>query len=117
MKAPAAAASTRAKKAALEQPAVKLDTMSAVQPSSHDLHPRHGARLVFTREDGEAPRYRVEVFLPEAVRVESVLSWDDGGAPALDPVVDDAAVREQIFKLARVLKRTPKARLTRWREL
>ncbi|MEM6290090.1 MAG: hypothetical protein AAGA54_02460 [Myxococcota bacterium] len=86
-------------------------------PSSQDLHPKHGARFVFTREGEDDPRYLVEVFLPEARRLQTQLSWDAEGKPQVRPGIDDEAVVEQLYKLARVLKRTPKARLTRWREL
>jgi len=85
--------------------------------SSKDLHPKQGARFVFERE-GEAPlTYRVEVFLPETRRVDTRLSWDDSGTPVVEPAVNDAAVLDQLVKLARVLKRSAAARLTRWRDV
>ena len=85
--------------------------------SRQDLHPKHGARFVFTREGEDDPRYRVEVYLPQARLLQTQLSWDDEGKPQVVPGLDDDAVVEQLYKLARVLKRSPKARLTRWREL
>ncbi len=86
-----------------------------IRSSGADLHPATGARFVFEREPGDAPRYRVGVFLPEQVRVECVLTWDASGAARLDPEPNDAWVAGEITKLARVLHRDPKARLTRWR--
>lgn len=85
--------------------------------SSKDLHPKQGARFVFEREDEAPLTYRVEVYLPESVRIETRLRWDDEGASVLEPAVDDAAVVEHLVKLARVLKRSAAPRLTRWRAL
>ncbi len=87
--------------------------------SSQDLHPKHGARFVFLRttEEDEAPVYDAEVFLPEARTLKTCLAWNDDGKPTLRPPVQDAAVEAQLLKLARVLKRTPKARLSRWRDV
>lgn len=86
--------------------------------SSEDLHPKQGARFVFHRE-GEAPlSYRVEVYLPETRRLDARLRWDDeSGTPVVEPAVNDAAVLDQLIKLARVLKRSAAARLTRWRDV
>jgi len=85
--------------------------------SSHDLHPKQGARFVFTRE-GEAPlTYQVEVFLPGTNRVQARLTWDENGSPAIEPAAQDAAVADQLVKLARVLKRSAAPRLTRWRDV
>ena len=85
--------------------------------SSKDLHPKQGARFVFERE-GEAPlHYRVEVYLPETRRIETRLRWDDEGAPVIEPAVNDAAVHDQLVKLARVLKRSKAPRSSRWRDI
>lgn len=86
-----------------------------IRSSAADLHPDTGGRFVFEREPGEPPRYRVEVFLPAEQRVACALVWDAGGAARLDPEPADAWVTGEITKLARVLHRDPKARLTRWR--
>ena len=83
--------------------------------SGDDLHPATGGRFVFEREAGDAPRYRVDVFLPARAHVACVLDWDVGGIARLDPEPTDAWVLGEITKLARVLHRDPKARLTRWR--
>ncbi len=94
--------------------------------SSHDLHPKQGARFVFTRtsEDDPAPneapneaRYAVDVFLPGTQRFTATLSWDERGKPQIEPAIDHDAVLDQLVKLARVLKRTPNPRMTRWRSL
>lgn len=85
-----------------------------IRTSGADLHPATGARFVFEREDGEPPRYRVHVYLPEARTLECALAWDDGVA-RIEPLPDDAWVAAEIVKLARVLHRDPKSRLTRWR--
>jgi hypothetical protein len=85
--------------------------------SSQDLHPKQGARFVFTREDEAPLRYRVEVFLPETRRIKTGLSWDDSGTPVIAPAVLDTAVRDQLEKLARVLKRSKAERLSRWRDV
>ncbi len=86
--------------------------------SSEDLHPKQGARFVFQRE-GEAPlNYHVEVYLPETRRIDTRLRWEpESGAAVVEPAVEDAAVLDQLIKLARVLKRTAAARLTRWRDV
>ena len=88
--------------------------------SSHDLHPTAGARFVFERtDDGEAPRYRVSVYLPNARALAGALEWTDGEATLdLSPAGDDDETtwaRAEALKLARVLKRDPKPRMTRWR--
>lgn len=70
---------------------------------------------MLTRLGGdELPTYRVEVFLPEQRKLESMLRWDEG-QPRLDPDLSDPWARDEALKLARVLKRTPKAVLSRWR--
>ena len=87
--------------------------------SSHDLHPKAGARFVFERQ-GETKSYRVAVYLPQGRRLEGALSWSESGAAELEfesqPVEQDAWIVEGAHKLARVLKRDPKTRLSRWRE-
>ncbi len=85
--------------------------------SSQDLHPKQGARFVFEREDEAPLTYRVGVYLPETRRIDTTLRWDANGAPVVEPAVEDAAVLEQLVKLARVLKRSSAARLTRWRDV
>jgi hypothetical protein len=91
--------------------------MTRSPSSSHDLHPDHGARLVATKIAGPpdgALEYEVEVLLPGHVRLSTRLSWIDGRA-SLDASWDDAWAVEEVLKLARVLKRTQKAREVRWR--
>lgn len=87
--------------------------------SSQDLHPRTGARLVFVREDDEGVSYGVDVFLPEGLRVMARVRWDAAGESIVEGAEaatgDHAWVVEEIHKLARVLRRTPKQRLVRWR--
>ena len=85
--------------------------------SSRDLHPDHGARLVATRTSGppEGPlEYDVEVLLPGDACLTTRLRWIDGRAE-LDPTWDDEWAVAEVLKLARVLKRTQKARDVRWR--
>ena len=82
--------------------------------SSDDLHPETGARFVLTRE-GE--HYRVEVFLPGGRALHCLLVWDEQGHARLDPPLQHAAAHEEALKLARVLRRSPKARLSRWRPI
>ena len=85
--------------------------------SSHDLHPKQGARFVFTREDETPLSYQVEVFLPGTSRVDARLTWNENGSPVIVPAAQDAAVADQLVKLARVLKRSAAPRLTRWRDV
>jgi hypothetical protein len=88
-----------------------------VASSSRDLHPDHGARFVATRvaapPDAELA-YEIEVLLPADAIWTTRLSWPDGRA-SLDPSCDDAWAVSEVLKLARVLKRTQKARDVRWR--
>jgi hypothetical protein len=90
------------------------------QPSSHDLHPKTGARFVFDRVASELePAYAVTIYLPEARRWAGTLRWVDGHA-ALEPVAEQAALEgewalAEALKLARVLHRDPKPHMTRWR--
>ncbi|MCA9690721.1 MAG: hypothetical protein KC636_14030 [Myxococcales bacterium] len=85
--------------------------------SSDELTPRSGARFVFLR--GVDGAYEVTVHRASAVASDGQLalrvSWDDGGATVLEPAPDDPWVRAEVEKLARVVKRTGQARLTRWR--
>lgn len=84
--------------------------------SSLDLHPAHGARFVATRQgEGSPLRYLVEVFLPGGVRLSADLHWADGVA-RLSTSWDDTWAAGEALKLARVLKRTEKATITRWRD-
>lgn len=82
--------------------------------SSEDLHPRSGARFVLERE-GAAPRYRAAVYLAGGATLRCDLSWDDAGRAALDPEPGDPWVRDELLKLARVLRHEGQARLQRWR--
>jgi hypothetical protein len=86
-----------------------------VEPSSQNLHPTHGGRFVLERTCEAPVTYAVIVYLPEGEKVESVLSWNEQGAPTLDPPFSSAWVHDETVKLARVLKRTPKTHLSRWR--
>ena len=91
-----------------------------MRPSSQDLHPQTGARFVFDRQDdgAEDPRYAVAVYLPEQRGWSGQLSWLEGSATL---VADEhepepqAWVRDEALKLARVLRRTPKQHMVRWR--
>jgi hypothetical protein len=68
---------------------------------------------VLTRE-GEA--YRVEVYLPRGGAARGSLHWDAQGRPVLTGDLPPPA-HDEALKLARLLRRTPKERLTRWRAL
>ncbi|MCA9705893.1 MAG: hypothetical protein KDK70_08610 [Myxococcales bacterium] len=86
-----------------------------VDSSSRDLHPAHGARFVLTRVGAdEPPSYAVAIYLPQGQRLDTRLSWTDG-QPALEPGLLDPWAEGETLKLARVLRRTPRASLTRWR--
>lgn len=84
--------------------------------SSLDLHPEHGARFVATRtgEEDDPLGYCIEVFLPAGVRLTGELDWPEGRA-RLQADWDDTWATDEVLKLARVLKRTKRARVTRWR--
>jgi hypothetical protein len=83
--------------------------------SSQDLHPSSGARFVCEREPGEPLRYRATVHLAGGATVAAGLAWDDQGQAVLAPAPADAWVREELLKLARVLKHSGQPRLQRWR--
>lgn len=71
---------------------------------------------MLTRVGSEtAPEYTVAIFLPEGRRLDTRLRWTDGQA-TLEPALDDAWAQTETLKLARVLRRTPRASLTRWRD-
>lgn len=84
--------------------------------SSENLHPTHGARFVLVREDDAGSAYAVAVYLADKTTLSSTLRLREGTA-VCDPPFDDERVQAETLKLARVLKRTPKPRLTRWRDL
>lgn len=62
----------------------------------------------------DAPEYDVIVYLPEGQRLDSRLRWTEGLA-GLDPALDDPWAEAETLKLARVLRRTPRPSITRWR--
>jgi hypothetical protein len=100
--------------------AESFDAFSAeyevVAPAGSQMDPQHGGRFVLTREgDAMPPVYGVEVFLPGGVRLASVLRWDGAARPVLDPPLSDTWAHDETLKLARVLSKDPKPRLTRWR--
>ncbi len=88
-------------------------------PSSQDLHPKSGARFVFDRLETEPPSYSLAVYLPGDATLQARLDWNAEGQARLHPVDGPQTwtdwAHEEALKLARVLKRTPKSRLTRWR--
>lgn len=83
--------------------------------SSQDLHPRHGARFVARRIAEDPLEYEVDALLPDEIRLTTRLRWADGRA-TLEPAWADAWAVDEVLKLARVLKRTKKARDVRWRD-
>lgn len=83
--------------------------------SSQDLHPTSGARFVCEREPGEPLRYRATVYLAGGETVAAALTWDEAGQAVLAPAPADAWVREELLKLARVLRHGGQPRLHRWR--
>jgi hypothetical protein len=88
-----------------------------VESSSRDLHPSHGGRFVLTRIGAgmdDALEYDVAIHLPEGRRLDARLRWLDG-QPRLEPALPDAWAEAETLKLARILRRTPRASLMRWR--
>lgn len=83
--------------------------------SSEELHPKSGARYVCEREPGEPPRYRAAVYMAGGATVRATLAWDAAGQAVLEPPPEDAEVREELVKLARVLRHSGQERLSRWR--
>ncbi|MCA9700294.1 MAG: hypothetical protein KC431_22400 [Myxococcales bacterium] len=98
-----------------------------MQPSSADLHPKSGARFVFTRRDSvdgsadDALRYDLEIYLPAGRDWRGELRWQDGRSVIVDePGEPDEGLGRALaeaHKLARVLHRDPKPKLSRWRGL
>lgn len=86
-----------------------------MQSSSADLHPTSGARFVCLRTATSPLSYAVEVWLPAPARLQTVLSWDAAGHASIAPPLDDAWAQAELVKLARVLHRDGRERLTRWR--
>ena len=97
----------------------EYDNVASGDPkSSMPSHapPDFGGRFVFTREGETLPAvYRVEVFLAGVPAMTTTLRWDDASRPLLDPPLADAWAQDETLKLARVLTKDPKPRLTRWR--
>ncbi len=62
----------------------------------------------------DALEYEVAIHLPEGRRLDARLRWSEG-QPVLEPALDDAWAHAETLKLARVLRRTPRASLMRWR--
>lgn len=85
-----------------------------IDSSSHDLHPAHGGRFVATRSSAEPLEYAVAIHLPEGRSLQTRLSWD-GDRAVLEPALDDPWAEAETLKLARVLRRTARASVTRWR--
>lgn len=83
--------------------------------SSHaNLHPENGARFVADRLGDDPLTYAVTAYLPGDDKLVTTLSWDGARAVAT-PSWEDAWAAEEVLKLARVLKRTAKPHVTRWR--
>ena len=82
--------------------------------SSRDLHPTSGGRFVAHRSRIDPLEYAVSVYLPEGRRLDTQLCWREGQA-VLDPGLDDEWAEAETLKLARVLRRTSRASVTRWR--
>lgn len=90
------------------------------QTSSSDLHPKTGARFTFERTaDADNPRYAVHIYLADGRTMECGLEWSGPRAVLTGAVSDDDATlqwaRDEALKLARVLKNSGQARLSRWR--
>ncbi len=85
--------------------------------SSQDLHPTSGARYLFERQGDEADalRYAVAIYVSDGARVSTTLRWDERGEAVLEPAVASDALRGELLKLARVVKRSGQPRLSRWR--
>jgi len=64
--------------------------------------------------EGEPLEYEVAIHLPEGRRLETRLRWIDG-QPQLDPPLPDVWAEAEMLKLARVVRRTPRPSLMRWR--
>jgi len=84
-------------------------------PSSHELHPVAGARFVCEQVEGQALVYRVVVYVAGGLTHHAELRWDAAGHASAAPECADAWVQAELLKLARVLKHSQQARLTRWR--
>ncbi|MEX1363384.1 MAG: hypothetical protein AB1Z98_09680 [Nannocystaceae bacterium] len=85
-----------------------------IDSSSRDFHPENGGRFVLTRTREQPPEYSVAIYLPQQRRLDTRLRWEADRA-TLDPVLTDPWAEAETLKLARVLHRTPRASLTRWR--
>lgn len=83
--------------------------------SSQALHPASGARFVCEREPDEPPRYQARVYVAGGETISAVLRWNERGQAVVEPEPALAWVRDELVKLARVLKHSGQARLSRWR--
>ena len=91
--------------------------------SSQDFHPTSGARFIFSRLSGEDEQacYQVDVYLAGGARWQGTLTWSEGQAVLLEaetqtPIDKLAWVQQGVLAQARVLKKTAKKKLIRWRE-
>ncbi len=100
-----------------------FDAWSAEYPNVADstparlrATPTHGGRFTFTRDTETAGVvYRVEALVAGGPTITTTLRWDDADRPVLEPELADGWVRDETLKLARVLHKDPKPRLSRWR--
>ncbi len=83
--------------------------------SSQELHPPTGARFVCERTDDPELVYRVAVHVAGGHTHLAELRWDAAGQAVAAPPCPDAWAQTELLKLARVLKHSQQARLTRWR--
>lgn len=83
--------------------------------SSQSLHPASGARFVCEREPGEPLRYQARVYVAGGATVEAALTWNERGQASLAPEPALPWVRDELLKLARVLKHSGQDKLSRWR--
>ena len=55
------------------------------------------------------------MFAAGGLHRRTTLAWDEGGGASFQPPVPEQELQVELRKLARVVKRTGQARLTRWR--
>ncbi len=82
-----------------------------------ERHPQHGGRFVLERaHDRSGLCYLARAHLADGSTLETMLELLQPEGIHFDPELEDHAwAREQLIKLARVLRRDPKHRLSRWR--
>jgi len=89
-------------------------SMNVNAVTSKELHPRNGARFVFTRAQSEELGYGVAIYVGDGRTLRGELSWPKDQLE-LRGEIPEGPLHDEVVKLARPLRSKTPPRMTRWR--